>query len=304
MRDMRSSLSTPLVSIVIPTYNHAHLIKDALSSLVAQTHMNWEAVVVNNYSEDATESVVKSFSDNRIRLVNFANKGVIASSRNRGIELAKGDYVAFLDSDDLWLPQKLERCINTLTVQRLDWICHGERWFGDGVDKEVMYGPVRYASFDELLYRGNCISTSAVVVKRELLRMAGGFNESPAFVTAEDYDLWLRLAQTHAKIGFIDEILGAYRIHPNNQSRAALRNMQATSAVVEQFFSKIPATSYFEKWRRRSRRGHVFYGGARALQNSHGYQAAWPLFFKALWLAPFDKRIVPAMILNALRIRF
>ncbi len=292
------------MSIVIPTYNHAHFLSDALVNLIAQSYTNWEAIVVNNFSVDDTEQVVEEIRDNRIRLVNFANKGVIAASRNHAIELAKGEYVAFLDSDDLWLPQKLERCIKKLITHQLDWVCHGERWFGDGVDKEVMYGPLRYASFDELLYRGNCISTSAVIVKRELLSVSGGFNESPAFVTAEDYDLWLRLAEANAKIGFIDEILGTYRIHPNNQSRAALRNMQATSAVVEQFFSKIPATTYFEKWRRRSRRGHVFYSGARALQNSHGYQAAWPLFFKALWLAPFDKRIVPAMILNALRIRF
>ena len=302
--DLPPSLLSPLVSIVIPTYNHAHFLTDALGDLIAQSYTNWEAIVVNNYSEDATEQVVEGFSDRRIRLVNFANKGVIAASRNRAIDLAKGDYVAFLDSDDLWLPQKLERCIKTLVTHQLDWVCHGERWFGDGIDKEVMYGPLHYASFDELLYRGNCISTSAVVVKRELLKTAGGFNESSAFVTAEDYELWLRLAQVHAKIGFIEEILGAYRIHPNGQSRAALRNMQATSAVVEQFFSKIPATTFAQKWRRRLRRGYVFYSGARALQNSRDHQAAWPLFFKALWLAPFDKRIVPAMLLNVLRVRF
>lgn len=261
---------------------------------------------MNNYSTDATEQVVEGFNDSRIRLINFSNNGVIAASRNRGIELAAGEYVAFLDSDDLWEPEKLERCINILEAQNLDWVCHGESWFGEGIDKtkSVFYGPGERASFDALLYRGNCISTSAVLVKRSCLLEVSGFSEAEEFVTAEDYHLWLRLVQNEMKLGFINEILGAYRIHANGQSRAALRNMQATSAVVEYFFSQKPQATMYERWRRRKRRGSVLYSGARALQNTHSHADAWPLFFKATWLNPFDRRLVPAMVLNAIRRRF
>ena len=297
---------TTLVSVVIPTYNHAIFIRDALNTLIAQTYTNWQAIVVNNYSTDATEAVVESFNDARIQLVNFSNKGIIAASRNRGIELASGEYVAFLDSDDLWTPEKLERCMNTLETKNLDWVCHGENWFGEGIDKakDVFYGPEKNATFDSLLYRGNCISTSAVVVKRSLLTEVGGFNESEVFVTAEDYDLWLRLVKHGAQLGFIKEILGAYRVHAGGESRAALRNMRATAAVVESFFAQDLSNSTLERWKRRKRRASILYSGARSLQNIHSHVQAWPLFFKALWLNPTDKRLAPAMLMNALRLRF
>ena len=301
---MISPQSLPLVSVVIPTFNHAHFLKETLAALKAQSYDNWQAIIVNNYSTDTTEAVIDSFKDSRITTINYANNGIIAASRNRGIEMSEGDYIAFLDSDDYWYPEKLDRCIQTLTTQKLDWVCHGEQWFGDGIQKDVFYGPLSRASFEGLLYRGNCISTSAVVVKRELLVTVGGFSESADFVTAEDYFLWLRLAQTGAKLGFIEQILGAYRIHTTNQSRGALRNMQATSAVVEHFFSTSPTQILYEKLRRRNRRGGVYYSGARALQNLRNHRQAWPLFYKAFCLSPFDIRIVPAMVMNLLGLRF
>lgn len=297
-------MTQPLVSVVIPTYNHAHFLPEALQGLIDQTYPNWQAVVVNNFSSDNTEAVVAGFGDARIRLINFANHGVIAASRNQGIREAKGDYVAFLDSDDFWLPEKLARCMSRIERDKLDWVCHAERWFGDGVDKEVHYGPEAAASFDALLYRGNCISTSALIVEKSWLLRLGGFAEDVALITAEDYDLWVRLAQAGARIGFVDTVLGAYRIHENSQSRGAIRNMEATAAVVERFFATMPADTLKEKWRRRKRRGSLAYSGARALQNTRHHGEAWRLFMRALWLSPLDKRILPAMFMNALCLRF
>ena len=105
------------VSVVVPTYNHARFIGDALRSVVAQTFGDWEAVVVNNFSTDDTVDVVRGIGDPRIRLVDFANHGIIAAGRNEGIRLATGDYVAFLDSDDAWHPGKLERCTTVADVE-------------------------------------------------------------------------------------------------------------------------------------------------------------------------------------------
>ena len=103
-------MTTPLVSVVIPTFNHAPLLKIALQSVIAQTFTNWEAIVVNNFSTDATVEVVESFNDSRIKLINFSNNGVIAASRNVGIKMATASYIAFLDSDDIWYPEKLQKC--------------------------------------------------------------------------------------------------------------------------------------------------------------------------------------------------
>jgi teichuronic acid biosynthesis glycosyltransferase TuaG len=294
----------PLVSIVIPTYNHAHFLTEAIHSVLAQTCDNWEVIIVNNFSTDDTESIVAGFKDARIKLINFANGGAIAASRNVGIRLATAEYVAFLDSDDFWEPKKLEICLSVLHQEKLDWVCHGECWFGDGIEKKVTYGPLSRASFDALLYKGNCISTSAVVVRRSSLVALAGFNESLELVTSEDYELWLRLTQRGARLNFINDILGSYRIHAGGQSRAAIRNMLATSAVVEKFFAAQPKPTLYEKWRRRVRRGGIFYGGARALQNTHNHRAAWPWFLKALVYWPFDKRLGPAMLMNAFGLRF
>ena len=221
--------ATPAVSVVIPTYNHAQFLGQALHSVLAQTCTAWEAIVVNNYSQDNTAEIVAAFDDPRIRLVNFRNHGIIAASRNHGIQLAQTDLVAFLDSDDVWYPRKLEICLDAI-AQGFDLVCHGEAWTTEGTPaRNVFYGPEARAAYRALLFDGNCISTSAVVVKKSILREAQGFSEDPRFVTVEDYDLWLKLARNGARIGFVREILGEYRIHGANASKALLRHVMPRS---------------------------------------------------------------------------
>lgn len=292
-------MAPPLISIVIPTYNHARFLRGALDSVVAQTYGQWEAIVVNNFSEDDTVEIVASYQDPRIRCVNFANHGVIAASRNHGIAQTSGPYIAFLDSDDIWYPQKLENCMQRMQ-QGFDLVCHAETWVGPGDQtRDVFYGPESRASYSELLYEGNCISTSAVVVKREFIEQVAGFSEAPDFITAEDYELWLKLARVGARIGFVREILGEYLIHGGNQSRTALRNMTAVMAVVQEHMSKQPNESARQKLRMRRRRAIVYYSGARGLQDSGQFRAAWPYFLKALGEYPLVPKFYAAMALNA-----
>ena len=98
----------PLVSVIMPTYNHAKFIGKAIGSVLNQTHKNLELIIIDNYSVDNTEEIVKSFNDHRIKYIKFMNNGVIAASRNNGLKIAKGEWVCFLDSDDWWYPKKLE----------------------------------------------------------------------------------------------------------------------------------------------------------------------------------------------------
>jgi glycosyltransferase involved in cell wall biosynthesis len=137
----------PLVTVVIPTYNHARLLAHALQSVRTQTFTNWEAVVVNNYSADDTVAVVEACADPRIRLENFRNNGVIAASRNRGISLARGKYIAFLDSDDVWYPQKLAKCIERIE-SGFDMVCHAVVQIEGARRRNVFCGPERAATFD------------------------------------------------------------------------------------------------------------------------------------------------------------
>lgn len=291
-----------LVSVVIPTYNHAHFLGRALQSVLDQTYRHWEALVVDNHSQDNTDEIVGSFNDPRIRLLKINNRGVIAASRNLGMREARGEWIAFLDSDDLWYPAKLDRCMEVLG-SGYDLVCHGERWLGDGRDREVHYGPESRASYESLLFEGNCISTSATIVRRNSAEAVGNFREDTDIVTAEDYDLWLRLAGNGVRMGFIREILGEYSIHAGNQSRAALRNMEAVMQVVRRHFAESGNATWGRRLRARRREALVYYGGARGLQDTDQHGAAWRYFLRALCAWPLAPRIYVAMLLNALRRR-
>ena len=119
--------STPLVSIVIPTYNHAKFISKALKSVIYQTYKNWEAIIIDNESVDETYKLVNDFNDPRIKYFKISNDGVIAKSRNLGIKEAKGDWIAFLDSDDWWTKDKLEVCLSKI-VKNVDFIHHATEY--------------------------------------------------------------------------------------------------------------------------------------------------------------------------------
>ena len=110
-----------LVSVIVPTYNHATHLSRALRSVFKQTYENWELIVVDNHSTDNTEALVESFNSPRVKYLKINNHGVIAVSRNAGIEAAEGEWVAFLDADDFWSEDKIESC---LTVNGADFIYH------------------------------------------------------------------------------------------------------------------------------------------------------------------------------------
>lgn len=291
-------MASPTVSVVIPTYNHAQFLSAAIQSVLDQTFSDWEAVIVNNYSEDETVEIVTSYDDPRIRLVNFQNHGIIAAARNHGIGLAKGEFVAFLDSDDVWYPEKLKKCIEKLQEGN-DVVCHGEVWTKVGSSpRKVFYGPLRRTQYSSLLYDGNCLSTSAIVVRKTALDLVDGFCEDASMVTAEDYELWLRLAKVGYRFAFVDEILGEYCIHGGNLSKVVLRNLQAELAVLKKHFGEIPNHGFLF-WRHKQRRfALAYYGAARGMQaeGSHADALRW---FARSWITyPFIVRTYVAILIS------
>ncbi len=106
--------TSPLISVVIPTFNHADFLKVAISSVEEQTYQNFEIIIVDNHSSDHTNKVVESFNDDRIRLHKINNEGIIAASRNAGVDYAKGDWIAYLDSDDFWYPTRLQCLVDNM----------------------------------------------------------------------------------------------------------------------------------------------------------------------------------------------
>jgi glycosyltransferase involved in cell wall biosynthesis len=235
--------SSPLVSVVIPTYNHAHFLVTALQSVIDQTYLNWEAIVVDNHSTDNTDTVVQSFKNPRISLLKIHNEGVIAASRNKGVQNAKGEWIAFLDSDDRWYPEKLQivmahvKATSSIDIFSTDEMLSNEL---TGEKTALRYGPYSPNFYKQLLVTGNCLSPSASLVRRGFLTSSDiMFRENKEFVTAEDYDFWLLLARADAKFKFIRSIQGEYRIHANNHSGKIERHEQSTGEVIKDHVFKL-----------------------------------------------------------------
>jgi glycosyltransferase involved in cell wall biosynthesis len=292
-------MSTPLVSIVVPTYNQADFLREAIESVRAQTLADWEMIVVNNRSTDDTVDVVASFNDPRIRLLEIQNDGIIAASRNLALSAARCETVAFLDSDDQWYSQKLERCLSSLND--VDVVCHSEFWTRGGRPfKKVHYGPERRATFQSLLYEGNSVSTSAVVARIHLIRDVGGFSEDRSLVTAEDYDLWLSLAKAGARFRFLQDVLGEYRVHEASASSSTLRNANAILSVIERHHRAIDDGSAASARRFRKRKAIYYHGVARQLQAHGDRKASWSWIRRAVATDPFLLRTYAGAIVSLL----
>jgi glycosyltransferase involved in cell wall biosynthesis len=186
----------PLVSVIIPTYNRASLVKEAVDSVLAQSYRNFELIVVDDGSTDGTACELARYRD-ALQLVWQTHRGV-AAARNSGVRRAKGEYLAFLDSDDLWLRKKLETQTDFMAHNPQFEICQTEEvWIRRGirVNPKARHrkpsGDIFYSSLKLCL-----VSPSAVMMTRQLFRKSGGFDES--FSVGEDYDLWLRIAVDHA----------------------------------------------------------------------------------------------------------
>jgi len=207
-----SNAGQPLVSVIMPTYNHAKFIGKAIDSVLSQTYKNFELIIIDNYSEDDTEKIVASYEDDRITYLKFRNNGIIAASRNHGIKHSHGDYIAFLDSDDIWYPEKLSLVKSIFKrYSDVDIVHHSEMEVcSDGRKRILNYGQVKQPAYTDLLFVSNKVSTSATVVRRELAVEVGGFSEDMDFNSAEDYDFWLKLAKAGGKFYYLNRVLGEY----------------------------------------------------------------------------------------------
>ena len=162
----------PVVSVIIRTYNRALLLQKAILSVLNQTFQDFEIIVVNNYSTDNTIEVVRSFNDERIRIINIRNKGIIAKSHNVGLKESHGDYIAFLDDDDLWCPEKLEIQVAYLRKHPEYYLVYSNAWFIDenGVRDGVLEKSesLKDVKIFEDIVRYNCIPLLTVLMKKEV----------------------------------------------------------------------------------------------------------------------------------------
>jgi len=273
--------SSPMVSVIIPTFNQAEFLQKALQSVINQTFQDWEAIVIDNYSEDKTKKIVESMKDSRIRYLLFSNHGIIAASRNWGINHANGDYIAFLDSDDLWYPSKLSTCLEYFS-HGADAVCHGMWIRKDGVlDKKFIPAQPSHNLYETLLFKGNpTIWTSTVMINKQCLKQFGIFSEHPAIVMAEDYDLWLRLAENNVRWIIIPEILGEYTMHGKNASKNIKKQMMAVDVVVMNQFRQRKSRSLYNRLIIRKTRMMIAFRAGRRVQQTGQFMESIPYIIR------------------------
>ncbi|MDP1853777.1 MAG: glycosyltransferase [Candidatus Omnitrophota bacterium] len=199
-----------MISVIIPTYNRAQYICETIDSVLAQTYKDYEIIVVDDGSTDNTKELLAKYNG-KIQYVYKTNSGVSAA-RNLGINLSKGEYLAFLDSDDMWLPEKLEKQMGAINEDSIGLI-HTAKYMIDAKGKLTGDVRPRYPAknLDDLL--NNYHICMSVLVKKDLVKKAGMFDETIS--GSEDKDLWIRIAKI-AKIKFIDDPLIKYRVHSDN----------------------------------------------------------------------------------------
>jgi hypothetical protein len=234
---VESSLG-PLVSVIMPTFNQADFLRDAIESVRRQTYSNWELIIIDNYSTDLTPDVIASFGDPRIHHQKIKNNGVIAVSRNAGVALAKGEYLAFLDSDDWWFENKLVEVMSR--IKNLAVISHGMRIIRTDSEWATVSKNIPKVTFERLLCEGNCVSTSTVVMTRNSFNFVGGFDENPTCRTAEDYDLWIRIAKNGLGVRVLPDVLAGYRIHNANSSGRFEVSKAANLFVLDKHCQDLP----------------------------------------------------------------
>jgi teichuronic acid biosynthesis glycosyltransferase TuaG len=286
----------PLVSVICPTYNSARYLRETLVSVFSQTYKNWELVIADDGSSDETIEVVKTFIGDRqpVRIYPLPHSGVPAATRNAAAFAAKGEFLAFLDSDDSWFPDKLERQVQFLRASGEFEACHTSFVFtGDPLDV-VRYGKYwqwyhkPLTTWDEIFYYG-IINTSTLMVRADAFRIVGGYDEDPRLRRGEDMLLAIRLSLRHP-IGFLDEVLGTLHLTPDSVTRSEPGNLvQQGLTLIEKLQSlgiSLPRRMI------RNKISETYY--SRAILHLYRYHAPFRMdFIKAFFYDSFNvKKIV------------
>ncbi len=234
-----------LVSIIVPSYNSAHLISTTLDSINQSTYQDYEVLIIDDGSTDHTKTVVEPYlTDQRFKYIYQENKG-LAGARNTGIELALGNYLVFLDSDDIILPVKLSQQSNFLDEHsEVDIVYSDSQWFveDDLNDTRAVEFPVHKGDVLPYLLYGNFIHVNSVMVRTDKVKETGGFDVN--FRELEDWDLWLRLSIRGSHFGYTPGSLSKVRIRKGSMTSDQMRMNKAMVRVLDKNIPKLIKVKY------------------------------------------------------------
>jgi|GEM_PF-236322 len=242
---IHTSLSTlsdhtrsPLISIVIPSYNRVKLLQEAVASVIAQTYTNWELIIVDDGSTDGTKEKIQSLSEQRVQVLSLSHCGNIALLRNAGVRSGSGEWVAFLDSDDIWLPEKLELQLQSLQQFEKLW-SYGESEMIDESAQNLPFKTGKHIPLSgwitkELLTNKVSVAIGSLMVQRKLFEELGGFDTNPDLLFREDYELALRLSIKAEAIA-VSNLLVRVREHQGRSTNALVDGNKLTAFVYGHF---------------------------------------------------------------------
>jgi glycosyltransferase involved in cell wall biosynthesis len=223
------------ISVIIPAYNQGHYLGEAIQSVIDQTYPDFELVVVDDGSTDKTAQVACSFSDPRIRYIHQENRG-LSAARNTGILRSSGEYLTFLDSDDLFVADKLETLLNAMQRDPELGFVAGQAVLID--ENALPLGKVFDTPLPENpahLLLWNPLHVCSVMMRRDWQKKVGLFDES--LHAYEDWDMWLRLARAGCRMGWVPHPVSLYRFHTRQMTRDKERMTTATFAVLEKVYN-------------------------------------------------------------------
>lgn len=244
-----------MISIIIPSYNSEKYIVETLDSVLAQTYRNFEVLVMNDCSKDRTAEIVEAYAmrDSRIHLVNLSGKKGVSHARNMGVQMASGEWIAFLDSDDLWRPDKLEKQLELQERLHAERQTSSSEFFFTGssfVDENgkplssILHVPSQIG-FEELL-KQNVISCSSVLIKRSVMLK---YTMPCSDAVHEDFVTWLSILKNEKMVAYgIDEPLLIYRVTPSSRSGNKLKAARMTFQAYRYFGLHFPQIIYYWCW--------------------------------------------------------
>jgi len=229
--------SEPLISIITPTFNRERTITLAVESVLAQSYKHWELLIIDDGSLDGTGDRLSSYlEDDRIQYHFQENQGQ-SIARNQGLQHARGAFVCFLDSDDLWTPGKLEQQVALMKAHPEVDILHGDEVMIDEQGRELSRENMRRYSgrIARQMLADNSVSINTVMVRRECFATMGGF--SGRYGVADDYDIWLRFS-ARFRFLYVPEYWGYYRVMPDQISTHKDRRFSANERIVRDFIEE------------------------------------------------------------------
>ena len=235
-----------VVSVVIPTYNASKIIVECIQSVCRQSFTSFEILVVDDCSTDNTRQIIKNMKITNLRLFKTkVNSGGPAKPRNIGISKSRGQYIAFLDQDDLWEKDKLRTCINEIK-NKYDLCYHQLRYNSKIINKHKI--DISKDPFKMLLKFGPIPTTSGIVCGKKIIQKVNGFSESKNLIAGEDYDCWLKIAATGGKFFFINKPLGTYGKNSQRLTNPK-RGVQIVREIKKKYFKN---EKYIPFWMHKS----------------------------------------------------